>query len=387
VWRRLWIIAGIAMPVVGVAGIANALPSQSPTVPWPETNGRIRAVEVVGGTIYLGGKFTSATDSAGETQSVDNLAAFDAGTGRWAAFSVPDLVGSGAEVWDMDVLGDGVVVAGKFTVSSSQKRLVKVGPTGAQWFSGVSQNLKSVLVAPNGLVYGGGTKLAAWDAVTRQKVWSGRSTITTNPDLRAHTTNPAYRDLIWKDNAIYAACQCDALDGVGVKALVRLFADGAHDPSFAPSGLNADGAATGLAIATDGGDLFLGAGGSDFFASYTTAGTQRWKRDTSGSTQSVEIHQGVAVIGGHFVEIADQAGDSCGFRSSSGGTLDPNDECQTRKYLAAYELNGTLTSWSPALTGKYNGVWAIEPEGSALHVGGEFTKASGTARKFYAKFA
>jgi hypothetical protein len=386
VWKRAFVVLGIALSVVGVAGVAHALPSQSPTVPWPETSGKVRAVEVVNGTIYLGGKFTSATDSAGVTRSVDNLAAFDAVTGRWAAFSTPNLTGSGAEVWDMDVLGDGVVVAGKFG-SSGQQRLVKVGPTGAQWFSGVSQALKSVLVAPNGLVYGGGTKLAAWNAVTRQKVWSGRSAVTTNPALRAHTTKPAYRDLMWKDNAIYAACQCDALEGTAVKALVRLSTDGIHDPSFAPSGLNADGAATGLAISTDGIDLYLGAGGSDFFASYTTAGAQRWKRDTSGSVQSVEIFEGVAVIGGHFVEVADQAGDGCGFRSSSGGTLDPNDECQTRKYLAAYELNGTLTSWGPSLTGKYNGTWAIEPEGSALHVGGEFTKASGTARKFYAKFA
>lgn len=385
-WKRALIVVGIALPISGAAGVAQALPSPSPTVPWPETNGKVRAVEVVNGTIYLGGKFTSATDAAGVTRNVDNLAAFDALTGRWAAFSVPNLVGSGAEAWDMDALGDGVVVAGKFG-SSGQQRLVKVGPTGAQWFSGVSQPLKSVLVAPNGLVYGGGTKLAAWNAVTRQKVWSNRSQVTTDPSLRAHTTKPAYRDLMWKDNAIYAACQCDALEGAPVKALVRLSADGVHDPTFTPGGLNADGAATGLAIATDGVDLYLGAGGSDFFASYTTAGTQRWKRDTSGSTQSVEIHQGQAVIGGHFVEIADAAGDSCGFRSSSGGTLDPNDECQTRKYLAAYELNGTLTSWGPSLTGKYNGVWAIEPEGAALHVGGEFTKASGTARKFYARFS
>jgi hypothetical protein len=382
-------VVGLLVIGVLVAGAAPALalPSGSPTTPWPQTNGRVRAVEIVNGTIYLGGRFTSATDASGESRDVANLAAFDAGTGRWASFSVPRLDSDGAEVWDMQPLGGGVVVAGKFVVSTSQKHLLQVGPSGVQWFSKVPQPLKAVLVAPNGRVYAGGTKLGAWDAGTRQQLWAGRSTLTINDSLRGHKTLPAYRELLWKDGAIYAACQCDALDGVGVKAMVRLDPEGRHDTSFSLQGLGSNSTATGISVATDGTDLYLGAGGSDFFARYTTSGTQVWKRDTSGSTQRVIMHEGLAVIGGHFVEVADQSGDNCGFRSSNPDTLDPNDQCQTRKYLAAYQLNGTLTDWGPPVTGKYNGVWDIEPEGTALHIGGEFTKVSGVWRKHYAKLA
>lgn len=383
---RWWVVLVSVGVVVGLPASAWALPSQDATTPWPQTNGRVRALEIVDGILYVGGKFTSATDSAGDTRAVDNLAAFDVASGQWASISVPRLNSTGAEVWDLEPLGDGVVVAGKFKLSSSQKFLLWLRPSGVQWFGGVPQVLKSVLVAPNGRVYGGGTKIAAWDAATLGNLWNGRSTITTDPSLRAHNTPPAYRDLMWKDGMIYAACQCDALGATPVKALVRLDAEGQHDPSFSLVG-SAGTAATGISVATDGTALYLGAGGSDFFAAYTTGGTQLWKRDTSGSVQSVEIHEGVAVVGGHFVEVADQTGDSCGFRSSDPGTLDPNDECQTRKYLAAYELDGGLNAWGPSLTGKYNGVWAIEPEGSTLHVGGEFTKVNGVARKFLVKFA
>ena len=96
---------------------------------------------------------------------------------------------------------------------------------------------------------------------------------------------------------------------------------------------------------------------------------------------------GLLVIGGHFVEVADQPGDGCGFRSDNPGTLDPNDECQTRRYLAAYSLSGGLHGWSPSLTGRYNGVWGLEVVGSRLHVGGEFTTVSGVKQTFYARLS
>jgi hypothetical protein len=91
------------------------------------------------------------------------------------------------------------------------------------------------------------------------------------------------------------------------------------------------------------------------------------------------------IIGGHFVEIADQSGDSCGFKSSNPGTLDPNNECATRERLAAYSLDGSLRSWNPSVTGKYNGVWAIALDSGNVHIGGEFKKVHGVAQTFYAR--
>ena len=172
--------------------------------------------------------------------------------------------------------------------------------------------------------------------------------------------------------------------------MIKLSTDGVLDPSWVPSDLTPGGApgastATGIAVATDGSALYLGAGGSDFLAEYSFAGTAQWKRDTSGSVQSLEIMDGKLVVGGHFVEIADATGDRCGFKSSNPSDLDPYGECVRHNYLAAYALSGSLDAWTPSLTGKFNGIWDLEAEGAALHCGGEFTKANGVNAKFYGK--
>jgi hypothetical protein len=122
-----------------------------------------------------------------------------------------------------------------------------------------------------------------------------------------------------------------------------------------------------------------------------------WKRDTSGSTQVVEIMDGQLVIGGHFVEVADDGtptdttpfrDDFCGARSPDPATLDPNNECQRRDGLAAYSFNGALEpDWDPALEGKYLLAWALHAEGKTLHVGGEFLTVSGVKQTNYARLS
>jgi hypothetical protein len=123
-------------------------------------------------------------------------------------------------------------------------------------------------------------------------------------------------------------------------------------------------------------------------------GSLIWKRDTSGSTQVVEVMDGKLVIGGHFVEVADEGGDGCGFRSSDPKTLDPSPggECERRDGLAIYSFNGELDpNWDPAPTGKYNLAWALHPEatlqGTRLHVGGEFTRVNGVTQTYYARLS
>ncbi len=113
-----------------------------------------------------------------------------------------------------------------------------------------------------------------------------------------------------------------------------------------------------------------------------------WKMDTSGSTQVVEVMDGQLVIGGHFVEVADQAADNCGFRSPNPATLDPNNQCQRRDGLAAYSLGGALEpDWNPALEGNYLLAWALHVDGTRLHVGGEFLTVSGVKQTNYARLS
>ena len=120
----------------------------------------------------------------------------------------------------------------------------------------------------------------------------------------------------------------------------------------------------------------------------TINGARIWVRDTSGSVQAVEVMDSQLVIGGHFWEVADQLGDKCGHRTGGPQALDPNNECQTRKGIAAYSFSGRLDSkWSPTYAGKYSLVWALHVEGSRLHTGGEFKKVSGVTQNSCARLS
>jgi hypothetical protein len=306
-------------------------------------------------------------------------------------------------VWDMMKYGgtgphkDDVLIAGKFSGSSStQKNLVRVdGTTGTvkQWYN--SPSLKSVLAAPNlvapggdGRVYGGGVSLSAFDFATGKKLWT-RAKTTVDSTLYPSAPSPSYRDLELDGSTIWAACACDAVDGKAAKALVKLTDDGLQDTSWLAE---ADPASWGMSLVEANGALYLGAGGSDYLAKYdkSARGDRGWRRDTSGSVQVVELMEGQLVIGGHFWEVADQlAGqpdDSCGHGRST--ELDPNNECQTRKGIAAYSFDGVLDpEWNPTYAGKYSLVWALHVEGSRLHTGGEFLTVNGVTQNYYARLS
>ena len=120
-----------------------------------------------------------------------------------------------------------------------------------------------------------------------------------------------------------------------------------------------------------------GPGGSDFVAQYgkNNGGASGWKRDTSGSTQALEIMGDQLIVGGHFFEVGDQPGDKCG-KGRPGDTdgqgnpvLDPNEECERRQGIAAYSFGGALDpDWNPKYSGRLqSGVGAARRGEQAAH--------------------
>ena len=292
----------------------------------------------------------------------------------------------------MTIYGDDVLVAGEFPgPSSKENNLVLVdGKTGEviKWFD--SPALKSVLAAPDlERVYGGGQSLSAFEFARGKKrpLWT-RAKTTVDKSLRTNNNEAAYRDLELdaSGKAIWAACVCDAVDGKPAKALVKLGTEGVHDASWL---VKADPEAFGISVVNAKGVLYLGAGGSDFLAEFSKkSGKRNWVRDTSGSVQVVEVMNRQLVIGGHFWGVADQAGDRCGHRSGVTQNLDPNDECQTRKGIAAYSFSGRLEpNWNPMYAGSYSLVWALHMEGTRLHTGGEFLTVNGVTQNYYARLS
>jgi hypothetical protein len=397
--RSVTLVTFALVTVVMMAQAAQAqLPGEAPSDTYQVNGPRVRSVVVVGDNVWIAGVFSQVqTGSGSNAAGVENLAVLSRTTGQIPAGVGPLKLGgvSGAQVWKLAAVGNTVYASGKFKLSSGGSSYTNLlafnGTTGAliPGFRPTGVKVSQSVASGGGRVYAGGKQLVAYDASTGAKLGGfATSSISTDPSLRGHNTPPQHRDLQLIGGFLYSACQCDSLTQGGstrqTKALVRFDpVTGAHDQSFTPQG--AGTAAFGISVTTDGSNIYLGAGGSDFVAKYASSGNQVWKRDTSGSTQAVAVSGDDLIIGGHFVEIADQSGDSCGFKSSNPGTLDPNNECATRERLAAYSLDGSLRSWNPSVTGKYNGVWAIALDSGNVHIGGEFKKVHGVAQTFYAR--
>jgi hypothetical protein len=394
--RIVLMLASMALAMLLACGVALALPSETPDQ-TPMVNGTVRAIEQVGTNIWVGGKFTQVKQcNSIVVPNVSNLAVFDSVTNNCKAIA-PKLGGTGSEVWDMSIYDENkqiegdenVLIAGKFPgPSSTQKNLVLVdGTTGdvIRWYN--SPSLRSALAAPNvGRVYGGGVSLSAFE-LSGKKLWTKAKTTVDSYLYSTNAPSPSYRDLELDagGQTIWAACACDAVDGKPAKALVKLSTDGVHAAWLAA----ADPPSWGMSVVEANGALYLGAGGSDYLAEFskTDGGKPTWVRDTSGSLQVVEVMEGQLVIGGHFWEVADQLGDSCGHGRSK-PELDPNDECQTRKGIAAYSFEGVLDpDWNPMYAGKYSLVWALHVEGSRLHTGGEFLTVNGITQNYYARLS
>src|SRR5215203_649014 len=220
-------------------GGSVAMPSETPDQ-TPMVNGPVRAIEQVGTNIWVGGKFTQVKQRNGTVVAnvSNNLAVFDSQTNQYKDIAaLPKLGGTGAEVWDMTLYGENVLIAGKFSgPTSTQKNLVLVdGTTGKEirWYNAPS--LKSALAAPDlGRVYGGGVSLSAFE-LSGKELWTKAKTTVDSSDYDTNVPSPGYRDLELDGSTIWAACACDTVEGEEAKALVKLrtdnnlSTDGVHD--------------------------------------------------------------------------------------------------------------------------------------------------------------
>jgi hypothetical protein len=397
--KSVLLLVSMAAAVLLASGVALALPSETPDQTLM-VNGPVRTIEQVGNYVWVGGNFTQVQRRDGTVvANVKNVAVFDSTTGDLVRDinnkPIAPMLGAGGTtttiVRDIDVYGDDVVIGGDFPgPTATQQNLVVVdGTTGdlVRWYN--SGRLQSVLAAPDlGRIYGGNASLSAFEVATGKKLWS-RAKTAVDQSIHSHNPPAGYKDLERDGSTIWAACVCDDVSVSPSKAwaLLKLDTEGTHDASWVANVGSTD--LMGISVTQAGGSLYLGAGGSDWVAAFSKAdGSLLWKKDTSGSTQVVEVMDGQLVIGGHFVEVADQAGDRCGNRSADPGTLDPFGECQTRKGLAAYSFGGALEpNWDPMYAGKYALVWALHVEGTRLHTGGEFLTVNGLKQTYYTRLS
>ena len=112
--RTVLLLFSAAVALLLASGTVLALPSERPD-DTPMIDGRVRAIEQVGTNIWIGGRFSRVEQRNGTLLgNVANVAVFDSRTEEYRKGVAPTLGGTGAEVFDMTLYGDDVLIAGNF---------------------------------------------------------------------------------------------------------------------------------------------------------------------------------------------------------------------------------------------------------------------------------
>lgn len=365
-WRRAALGALTTLAVL--AGVAVTAPpagaevryATTPVAGW-STNGTVRAVAVVGDTVYVGGSFTELRGPGG-TPAVRrvNLAAIDRETGAVRADFRADTNGV-----VRSLVGDGgaLYVGGSFTTlgGASRSRLAKLDlVTGARlpWSASVTSHVYALAVSGDRVYVGGAfgtangvarSRLAAFDAASGAL----RADFAPAADATVHAIAVAPGG-----DRVYVGGNFRAIGGVSRSYLAALGADGALLPTtfqhLSASILDLD-------VAPDGATVFAAQGGygNQATAYDATTGRRLWLQRADGDVQAVRYASGTVYFG---------------FHESFGGDT-------TVRLLAADARSGALDpAFRPAVDG-YWGVWDIAASRDALAVGGEFLQVSGVATR------
>jgi hypothetical protein len=421
----------VGLFVVLSAGVALALPATQPDntgmVDDPNAGPggntvAIRSIVQAGNVTWMGGIFTEIDDSNGvKITDASALAPFDATSGALAAgVHIPIVTDTGGipEVYDMSLGPDGnLYFAGNFDhVDGSLRNGVgAINPATGQLVAGFhpTAGAANSVLATASAIYVGTSQLKSFQLNgTATPGWTS-PTVIIDASIRQHETLPQIRDIAIQGNTVVAACQCDSMTDAtgtdGVKAVIEVNAQSGHSLTlgsgagqhfWVPAGLDTSGpnisGAFGITLLvhnypnTNTPTIYLAAGGSDFTAAYDlVSGAQKFKEDTSGSSQAITWYQGYVVVGGHF-DWTQKAGSSTTCADNDHPAVNSNNTayiCWHTPKLTAFSasngdpmLDNTGNPWNPGICCKYNGVWVVyaAPDGSTLYIGGEFTKVGGT---------
>jgi hypothetical protein len=299
--RRGSTAALVAVMGLGTAGAAQAVPVQAHPAPTWQTNGRVNVIAVSGNTVYLGGQFTAlrppgaAAGSGNVTRN--HAAAVSLTTGALLPWN-PNVNNT---VRAIRVVGSTVYLGGAFTqvggVNHSRIAAVKTG-TGALvpgFNASASGEVFALASSGNSLFLGGGfgtvdgqsqPNMAAVNTISGAILpWSP----SVDGQVRAIRLLGFPRMVIagsFTQINGSSSSNIGALDGDTGNSLPW------HDhTSYNIIGLASD--PKGVYVA--------GAGGGGNFAAFDPAtGTQKWLGGTNGNVQAIGVVGGDVYVGGHM---------------------------------------------------------------------------------------
>jgi hypothetical protein len=360
---------------------SQAVVSDNPDTKFPDFSGRVTTIAHKGNTVFVGGSFKKVSGPNG-TFSRRGAAAFDLRTGKILKWN-PRVRGT---VRDIAVAREGVYLAGTFGKVAKQNRrnLALVSRKGkgkvSKFKISIIGQIRTVDVSRK-LVYIGGDftkvnnkKRSRLAAVARKtgKLSKWRPTV----------DRPVF-DLDATGAGVFAVGQFKLVNGAKGTPWLTLLS-GTGRGSRVSSFMGASERVSRQSV-----DLFVtasrvyvaetGNNGGGLAAVDRRTGKKLWEERMDGDVQAVAAIGSDVYIGGHFENWCATTN-----QNGSGDCQDPGQ--QLRERIAAFDTNGDLRSWNPAMD-SVEGVWAFDVyRNGPLLAGGDFLTTNGKQTRRLAVF-
>jgi len=300
--RRGFAVAFVAAMGLGTAGVAQAIPVQPHPVQTWQTNGRVNAIVVSGNVAYLGGQFTSmrppgAAPGSGEVTR-NHAAAVSLTTGALLPWN-PNVNNT---VRALRVVGSTVYMGGAFTQvgGATHTRVAAVQATGTgavipAFKASASGEVFAVVASGNSLFLGGG--FGTVDGASRPNL-AAVSTTTGALLPWAPAVDGQVRAIrLLGFPRMVVGGTFTHLNGAAANNIGAVDGDTGNNlpwrdhTTYPIIGLASD--ANGVYVA--------GAGGGGNFAAFDPAtGNQKWLGGTNGNVQAITVVGGDVYVGGHM---------------------------------------------------------------------------------------
>jgi hypothetical protein len=378
--RRVLMIMAAAGFLAAADPAQAALVNEAPASSW-QTDGKVNAIVVANGKIYIGGSFTHvrAPGAPGGGAVRNHLAALDVHTGALKPWNpgANDIVNALA----VKPNGKTVYAGGHFTKVHGATRLhmaaIAANSNTLRPWKANTNGKVDVLKATKSRVYIGGEFTVAKGKVRHRlaAVSAGSSAKLINWSPNASSAVFALQ-LSASGKRIYVGGAFDHINGHPANHLSAIkTASGAIAKKF-----HVHPSYTVFTLTLAGKVLYVGgAGNGGHVAAYRfKTSTRRWSALTDGDVRAITLRQGIVYVGGHF-------NNYCQGGTGTGTPLHCNTNTGRRKFLALNQSTGNLTNWNP-IGNSVQGVFAIRSNKSSVMAGGSFTVVHGVNQQGFVRF-
>ena len=379
--RRVLMIMAAAGFLAAAAPAQAALVGEAPASSW-QTDGKVNAIVVANGKIYIGGSFTHVRAPGAPAGGAvrNHLAALDLHTGVLKPWNpgANDIVNALA----VKPNGKTIYVGGHFTKVHGAARLhiaaVNASSSTLRPWKANANGKVDVIKATRTRVYFGGTFTTLKGKVRNRlgavSAGSSAALIGWTP----HASSEVYTlQLSATGKRMYVGGAFDHMNGKLANHLsaVKTAGSGAiakkfhFHPSYPVFSLTLAGPT-----------LFVGGAGNGGHVAAVTFKTShaRWDVLTDGDVRAITLRKGIVYVGGHF-------NNYCQNHAGTGTPLLCTTPLGRRKFLAVNQATGNLTNWNP-IADSVQGAFAIRSTKTQVMAGGSFKNVHGQAQEGFVRW-